>query len=239
MDVREFVYRGEALSFEELVHALPDGEFDRPTCSTLPLLAWWKRGLLPVPIDGRIEVEVEAAVPAHPRPDGRPNTASYTDVMVRSGAAAVAVEGKWTEPRYERVESWLGEVPSANRLAVLGHWLELLAPYCNGQPPFEDMGEVVYQLLHRGASACAQDRPRAELVVQVFGEEHEARYLEDLTTLVSAIRPMRLGVALVVVPLRPTAAWEALSRGEPDRIRRTLVGDDLFHFGEGRVHRVV
>src|SRR5690348_12928037 len=78
-------------------------EFASPTRSTIPLLSLVKDGRagfrkvlfecgLPDPESLHFEFTVG--------PIGGRGKASHTDLMVQSGHQALAVEAKWTEPRY-------------------------------------------------------------------------------------------------------------------------------------------
>ena len=52
---------------------------------------------------------------------------SHTDVMLKSGPNALAIEAKWTEPMYKTVGRWLKDGNSrANKETVLEGWLSLL-----------------------------------------------------------------------------------------------------------------
>lgn len=88
-------------------------------------------------------------------------------------------------------------------------------------------------MIHRTASACSQGCPAPVVVYKVFGTEHRARYLRELGQLRGALR-----VVLMVVPITTTRAWATLVRGERDRVRRALLGDRLFDFGESEVVEV-
>ena len=48
---------------------------------------------------------------------------SFTDLMIFGDDVAVAIEAKFTEPRYESVGTWLGGAPTANRVDVVEGWL--------------------------------------------------------------------------------------------------------------------
>ena len=104
-------------------------EFDSPTRSTIPLLEYWRSpeermqeltAALRLPLPRRVELNFEHTVHP-PRGHGKP---SCTDLMVISAEFVMAIEAKWTEPRYETVEYWLRD--SENRTEVLRSWCDLL-----------------------------------------------------------------------------------------------------------------
>jgi hypothetical protein len=100
-------------------------------------------------------------------PNGR-GKSSHTDLMVRSKDQALAIEAKWTEPRYEEVDKWLvGGHNPANRIAVMGGWIGLLQRQSLRPLALGDFGRTVYQMVHRAASAIASGE-RASLAYIKF-----------------------------------------------------------------------
>src|SRR5207247_11173459 len=99
-----------------------------PKRSTVPLLDYWREpdlhlrdlwALLGLPRSDHTEMHFEYEVPVQ-RGRGK---SSYTDLMVLSEEVAVAIEAKFTEPRYESVDKWLGPTPTANRREGSEGWL--------------------------------------------------------------------------------------------------------------------
>ncbi len=240
--MRTFLYREQQHQWADLVRALPAKEFAKPTRSTMPLLAWWRTefpaDVVP-PTDASIEVEAKVDSWTGVNSAGRPhkNTASYTDVMLRTAGAAVAVEGKWTEKKYLTVDEWLAESPGPNREGVVRHWLQHLAPYC-GPGDHRKLGACTNQMLHRAASACAQGLTEAIVMYQVFGAEDRPRYLDDLRRFRAALDPARLRLLLMVVPTATTESWRRLGKATPEEVRAALLRGGLFEFGQPEVVEV-
>jgi hypothetical protein len=105
-------------------------EFESPTRSTVASLSWLKHEIsaldsllkeleMPEVCDLHLEYKVKP-----PKGDGE---ASHTDLMIISGESSLAIEVKWTEPRYPTVSEWLqiGANPH-NRREVFAGWLSLL-----------------------------------------------------------------------------------------------------------------
>src|SRR5690348_8836983 len=102
-----------ATSVDGLIGALPTGALASPRRSTVPLLDYWRSpearivdlyrrvGILEPPVEARLHFEYAVPVRAG---RGKP---SFTDLMIVSTGAAVAIEAKFTEPRYESVGAWL------------------------------------------------------------------------------------------------------------------------------------
>jgi hypothetical protein len=89
-----------------------------------------------------------------PKAGGNP---SQTDALLISSFAVWAVEAKWTEPQYETVAKRLRrlEADGADPRTTLKGWLRHLNLFAARPLHVEDATGVVYQVLHRAASACA------------------------------------------------------------------------------------
>ena len=103
----EWAFSGNGLAgYGDLFDCYSDSEFDSPTRSTIVLLEYWRTpesrmreltaalGLLVPPVT---KLSFEHKV--HP-PQGR-GKSSCTDLMVISPEIVIAIEAKWTEPRYQ------------------------------------------------------------------------------------------------------------------------------------------
>ena len=144
-------------------------------------------------------------------------TASHTDLVLVCPDVAVAVEAKWTKPRYERCTEWLmPHKPNlGNRSAVLSGWLSLLQPFTLKALSIDDVGQAVYQTLHRASSACSFGL-KPELVDLQFtpspdgGAASSAELLADLNRLHEAIgSPPDLRFRLIQVALDPHPSFSA------------------------------
>lgn len=165
------------------------------TRSTVPLLAWWRDHaqdkLLPGVDLANAVARFEYAVPARcPSCVGR-GKASMTDVMVLLDDRAIAIEGKYTESRYDTVDVWKTRGKDRdNRKAVLGHWCHLIRAVTD-HPVDDRLGGLVYQTLHRTASACAAagtDR-RAHVMYLVFDDTAANTYVADLRRAAEILDP--------------------------------------------------
>jgi len=227
---------------------LPDKEFTNLTRSTVPLASYWRDqskalATLAIALDlpdlATAHIEFEAKTPSVGRAE-----ASHTDVMVRSRSASVAIEAKWTEPEYQTVARWSATVQEPR--PVIAHWLKRLHPFAN-PPGFDGVSDLIYQMLHRCASACDPEREIAAMVYQVFTDsEHRAEpYEKSLKKFVETIRPTRrLRVRLIEVPMKKTPQYHIIERDLAQRrlrdqgfiaspvVRRAVARDELFDFFE-------
>ena len=192
----DWAFKGEGLAdHASLLDHYARSEFDSPTRSTIPLLAFWRSpehrieeltAALALPVPRRVRLDFEHLV-SPPRGKGKE---SHTDLMALSPEHAIAIEAKWTEPRYRTVRSWLGK--SANRKEVLHGWCDLLGRRGGDPIPQEGLHELPYQMVHRAASAChADDASRSCLVYMVFEPSPGKRseYLADLARLRDVLGP--------------------------------------------------
>ena len=163
--------------------------FTSPTRSTVPLIDYWREpghrltelsAALGTPLAPPVDLTFEFAVPvAHGR-----GKDSFTDLMITSATAAVAIEAKYTESRYETVEEWLGTSPTPNREAVLTGWLaHIAAPAQAAAVPVSAVLGLPYQLVHRVASVCAVPRPARAVVYPGVSRGAPSHYVDDLRTL--------------------------------------------------------
>ena len=183
--------------YEKLLGCYKDTEFDSPRRSTVPLLESWRNPdqrarelseALNFPLSDRILLDFDHTVPVQ-RGRGKP---SCTDLMLTSEEVSLAIEAKWTEPRYPDVDTWLREGSKPlNRIEVLEGWLDLLRLCSTNRLRIDDIRELPYQLVHRAASACYSDAKSRWLIYQLFDADSEKyeTYLRDLRKLAVILAP--------------------------------------------------
>ena len=201
------------------------------------------------------EHEVHAASAVNGNP-------SCTDTMVLGGNRALAIEAKWTEPRYPSVIARL-EPPknmtnegarqgeTRRRKSFVQGWLTLMETYVGGSLGVDDFGECVYQVVHRAGSACGMGKPPA-LAYLHFSAPHEQRnsassddYRSDLAAVHARLgSPADFPFFVVDLPMQPTGAFKAISglkkgaRETGRAVRNALRNGVLFDFGEPTVVRI-
>ena len=250
--------RKPAADFGDLCSRFSDWSFQSPYRSTVPLLALFRQTadcqrLLTALGAGRdAAVHVEYGVPS-PKPGGRP---SQTDVLLTSGAGTWAIEAKWTEPRYETVKGRPAkpEADGAGPKTTVGGWLKHLQAFTPRQLKLDDFNDMVYQIVHRAASACAAATERgtsAELVYLHFhpsplsNSATTAQYVADLRQLRELLgAESRLGLTVVEMSLSPTAAFDRIKdldkrQSETAKpVRKAVCEEMLFEFGAPMVTRI-
>jgi hypothetical protein len=195
-------------------------EFKSPTRSTVPLLSWLKHDmqmvnsvLAALEMPGGYDLHLEYKI----KNQKGKGPASQTDLMVLQSSNSLAIEVKWTEPRYDTVDVWLkkGE-NSQNRKDVLTGWLKALETYAHRPLCPADFANSVCQMVHRAASACvAGSNPKmAYLIFEPSLKPQSERIQKirsDLTHLRSLLgNPVRFPFYLVEIALSPTLTYKPI-----------------------------
>ena len=217
--------------YESVVEAIPlygKREFASPTRSTIPLMsllihdpATFREIVRRLGMPECHELCLEHQVRS-PRGKGK---ASHTDVMLRWEADALAIEAKWTEPMGKTVAEWRGKKEGdTNRAKVLEGWLDLLRHRLQTPLDAADFEFVLYQMLHRAASAAHVGKSPRLAYLRFHpspdpSTPHPDQVFEQLGILWHKLgQPATFPFSLVEVALRPTPAYEALRplpKGEP------------------------
>lgn len=264
---RLFFDKEETRDFPTLLAKFGMGALASPYRSTVPLLALvkddaplFKRIANACGCAGELSVHFEYQV-AVPGVEGNP---SQTDAMVVSPACTLALEAKWTEPRYEtvatrlknRIAKLLRDDPvnadkhAATQQTVIAGWLGLLGRHASAPLAIEQAGDLVYQMIHRAASACHMPGPSALAYLHfepspAKGAARHAQYRADLADLHHVLgNPRAFPFFLVSIPLRlthPFGAIQNLPKGAKPtdlQVRKALATAKLFEFGEPNIDRV-
>lgn len=247
-------YKRRAISdVAALVNAYGNSELASPLRSTVPLLAYWADPMQRlVAFDAALGIDdldapefaFEYTVPVQ----AGTGKESHTDLMLRSQPRSLAIEGKYTEPKYQTVRDWLGPVPSTNRTLVLGGWLDLINQATGSALEVNDILDCTYQLVHRTASVCESGSEKLTVVYQCFDHEegmldHHLNQLGCLSRLIG--RSERISFHLFAVSFEKTPeyqalqdAWTAGNRDLSTKIRAGLLSRCLLEFGHSSVIRV-
>lgn len=246
--------RERVCDFDELLGHYASDEFKSPFRSTVPLLSLIQDGagvflsvLAACQVHEPADLHLEYTI-ASPRGTGKP---SHTDVIVRAGDETLAIEAKWTEPRYETVGKWLKQGKSEdNRRQVMAGWLQLLQPFAPSPLQVDEFTDAIYQMVHRAASACPVNKhPRLAYVH--FTPPPDARaattdqYRDDLTHLHGLLgNPAGFPFRLVEVRATRTPEFEKIallrkgSAETSEPVRRALRKGGLFEFALQEVHAI-
>lgn len=249
----EWAFKGEPLARHATVlDRYSKKEFDSPTRSTIPLLEFWRSpaprlrelsAALRLAVPYRVQLDFEHLV----RPPRGSGKKSHTDLMVLSPGHAIAIEAKWTEPRYKDVDKWLGT--ASNRKAVLQGWCGLLEQHGAGPIAEGSLLKLPYQMVHRAASACHAARTGYPLLVYLVFEptaKKRREYLSDLcrlrdalgprSSLVMALAECRIEQLPLLIKIR--RRWDAGKRHLHKPVIRGLRSGELLRAVLEHVHRL-
>ena len=231
--------------YDVLSRALPVEAVRTPTRSSVPLLDYRRDtekrlreigDAIDIDLRNAPELAFEHATPV-PQGQGR-GKASFTDLMIITPDAAVAIEAKFKEPPYEDVRTWLRTPPEENRKQVLNGWIRLIGTATRSAIAPENLLDLPYQLIHRTASVCGVLRPSRAVVYQLFGDESPSYYVSALSNFRKALGAITDLKFAVIVTAASDANPERLTPTNPDDLRCALCEGPLFHFSPALVHRI-
>jgi hypothetical protein len=184
---------------DEVIDHYNSKEFRSPFRSTIPLLILYKNQPR-FCFDILLNVDEASFCFEHETKVGNGRgRSSCTDLMIISPEACIAVEAKWTEPKYKTVEKWLGT--SDNKKEVLEGWLEMIFKYAGVKVAAASILNLPYQLIHRVASACVVHRPKTYVIYLCFDlNESTTNYYNNILKDFSEIISKK--VNLKVIPMR-------------------------------------
>ena len=247
------------LDFAALCKRFAGKPLQSPYRSTVPLLSLiehssqrWKALLKSLGASTDLTIHLEYCV-ASAKSGGHP---SQTDALFISDSTVWAVEAKWTEPRYDTVAKRVSKPESdgGDPLITLNGWLNHLNRFAAQPLQASDVSDVVYQVLHRAASACAVATARSCLPYLIYLHFHPSplkssattsQYITDLGRLHSLLgSPRNLKFAVVEMPIQPTTAFESIkdlskrSRTTSVKVSEALRHGPLFTFGAPTTTRI-
>ena len=217
-------------AISDAIQMFGEEEFQSPFRSTVPLLSWLINDQpmlnsvlheMGIPANCNLHLEYQVVPQLG---IGKP---SHTDLMVISDDYALAVEAKWTEPRYETVAAWLkGGSKPLNRSNVMVGWLSLLQNHAKRQLFLDDFSDVIYQMVHRAASACAVNK-RPALAYLLFKPSPDPKSASSAAVFVDLKHfweilgcPRDFPFFLIEVTLFPTELFKALSSLKKARLKQ-------------------
>lgn len=108
---------------------------------------------------------------------------SMTDLMIQTESKQIAIEGKFTENLYETINHWLKNyTENSMKPKVLEGWFSMVNKVCDDLEWDSEKKlikeNVVYQFLHRTASACSDIKRNPILVYQLFYDVHDEKSKE-------------------------------------------------------------
>ena len=236
--------------FSTILYQYSDSNLKKLTRSTVPFLCYWKKyhtrleklsNMINIPLSKDIKFCFEFPVESY-----ESNTPSFTDLMIISENYAIVIEGKWTESKYENVKEWLQKGNKSNRINVLKHWIRIIENYSSTELGIDDFQSFTYQLVHRVASACAQNRDNIFMVYQIFQNKETVYhgYFYELIEFSKLIKPnnrlifatLNINIGLTDKYLEKSKFLESIDDSKKAHfIRKSILEDELFTFSGDNV----
>lgn len=251
------VHFGNLQAIDTVTQAVPlygNRQFESPTRSTVPLLSLlhhaptkFKEIVDRLGFPSGYDLFLEYTVSP---PVGR-GKASHTDVMLRVGEDALAIEAKWTEPVGTTIGKWLKDGKmQANREAVLKGWRSLLKKHVQTSFDVAKFNDVVYQMLHRAASATATgSKPRLAYFLFTPSPNRRTAKPKQIRNQLALLweclgKPKDFPFCMVEITICPLEAYKHLknlpkANGTSESVRAALLASEpLFQFSEYKVERI-
>ena len=159
--------------------------------------------------------------------------------MILAPSVAIAIEAKYTEPAYERVDAWLHEPRDQNRCDVLGGWLDMIHGATGIKLTIDPILHLPYQLIHRAASACFPPAVHRAVLYQLFDVTHRDRHLDELRNFRALLPAPSLKLGVLTTPTAPSevyagllARWNAGERTMAHAVRSALLEGEILRFEE-------
>jgi len=251
-------YYGSAIgSYEKVLDSLSTTEVHSYKTSSIPLTEFWmpKNSSLSLKIIASIGINKDEydnaqkifEYPVFPIKEnisiGKP---SMTDLMICSKAKLIAVEGKFTEDLYDTIKKWLeGSSKTSKKAEVLKGWYSYIQKYCISSKwgDKERINEkVVYQFLHRTASACSDCSKKPVVLYQLFydafDESSKKHQFEVATELQKYANDYlffdknKISFYVVFTPVLNLNEIETKHFKEKSSLFLQMKGNDIYHFGE-------
>ena len=253
--MEKYYFTSKESTFEKVLDCFSNTEVHSCKTSSIPLAEFWmpKNKQLIKCIVQKIGISEEEYTEAEKifeypvyskngeKKVGKP---SMTDLMIRSDRFQIAVEGKFTEDLYETISEWLKNgSENSQKPNVLKGWLSYIKDYCDSSKWMEaDINKnVVYQFLHRTASAC-YDTEHPILVYQlfydVFSEESKLHQIEVAKKLYEFalkylfFKKEKIQFFIVFTPILNVQEIETLHRGEKSSLFIQMKTKNIYDFAE-------
>lgn len=223
-------------NISELLNCYSTSEFKSPYRSTIPLISLFMQNRNFInEIDPNIEpTKCDFTFEFITKLNQGKGNSSFTDLMILDGKNSIAIEAKRTEPKYNTVEKWIGENPE-NRKIVIESWLKLINKTITPKISTNDIKNLPYQMIHRLASACSQEKENIYLVYFGFDLKPKMKeyYIQNLKVL-SELLQKKVTVKLICFEIekkekqkRLESLWSKGDRNFTNEIKKSIVENNL------------
>lgn len=209
MNNKNYFFGNPDSDFNQVLDALSQTKVHSFKTSSIPLAGFWSpsnKGHIDEVIaelaKSGVEIDFDKAKKTFEYPvyakdeDGNIGFPSMTDLMIQNEKFNIAIEGKFSEDLYETVSKWKdGISEKSEKPKVLKSWYDYIKPFVNFDFSNENEKQkmednVIYQFIHRAASACSDCEKSGKapvLIYQLFyndkdekSKKHQKKVAEKL-----------------------------------------------------------
>lgn len=235
-----------SLNYNFILDAFSNTKINSNHTSSIPLAQYWKDytdGMQKLTKNLHLESKTCELFFEYPTPSFSNNTSSFTDLMIFTEIAKIAIEAKYTEIVEDKhynpiISKWLNEGTSdnsfENRKHVLTHWCDIIINNGFTKKAITTDSNMPYQFLHRTASACFDNKSNAFVVYQVFYDLNTKHSLDNFKNiLLAAITELQPAEKLHFFfhTVEITNKIEKTTDDLDSLFPKIKLGENLFHFG--------
>lgn len=181
---------------------------------------------------------------------------SMTDLMIQYGNFNIAIEGKFTEDLYDTISKWKdGISEKSEKPQVLDSWYDYIKPFVDFDFSNENKNEkqkmedkVVYQFVHRTASACygCEKGKTPVLIYQLFyddknqkSKDHQIKVAEKLKEFANILKfKKELKFLILLTPITNFSNVEKEFGWAKSDLFLKMKRDAVYKFGTSEVKLV-
>lgn len=243
-------------NYEKILDCFSNTEVHSVKTSSIPLVEFWmpknaqysskvleKLGLLKFYNEAQKIFEYPVYSEYEGKQIGQP---SMTDLMIKFESTNVAIEGKFTEKLYETISKWLeNKSQGSQKDKVLEGWYSYIKKFCDFDENNKENinNNVVYQFLHRTASACYKTK-NPILIYQLFYDASDEKSKKHQIEVSSKIKKYAyeylkfkntLRFYVVFTPILNVNQVEEICKGQKSSIFVRMKKENIYQFGDSEV----
>ncbi len=229
-----FLGNPKGITMDQVIELGNLEHFSKLTCSIIPTIDYWKN--LENKITALLHPDNYDVCFEYPVKSINKATSSYTDIMLISDNANIAIESKWTE----KIGVYCEKHDAIRKDEVQKHWIDIISKYIDKKLSLEDFKNIEYQLLHRVASACSLGKKNCFVVYQIFYDKtSNDSFKKEILKLKTLLDSPKINFYLDNVKIEYNPIYEKLKtdlKGKNTKaekielIKNTIKQNNLFHF---------
>lgn len=231
----------QGMTIEQIIELGNNEHFSKLTCSIIPTIDYWKNLNNKILTD--IIIDDYNICFEYPVKSIKNATSSYTDIMLISDNACIAIESKWTE----NIGVYCKNQKSKRKNEVQQHWINIISKYIGQNLIFEDFSDIEYQLLHRVASACSLNRAKCIVTYQIFYRDILSdSFIQEIKKLKKLLNTQKIKFYVNLVKIDFTDTYIKLNdeiknlskKNRIDKIKDSIKQFNFFNFSDESLSQI-